>query len=259
MDNFRPLHTAIKVLAASVALGNIPAGPAAATTNMEQPAANAALSITAQDGSYDIGLVLGTQLVSNGLAKRLSRDALIHGIDDALAGKIASSAQRDAAQQFSRGVRETLAAQNAKLAHDFLEKNAREKGVMRLPSGLQYRILTAGDPKSAPPGPLDQVSVRYRASLQDGTEFDRSADHMQPALFRLSSVIQGWREALSAMKPGAKWQVFVPPELGYGAHPPSPIPPGSLLIYELELLQVSGPPPMPRDSAPRIPMPSAGS
>jgi len=239
----------------SMPIGAI-ASLAAGAASVESPAVNAPPPVTAIDGSYDIGLVLGTQLTSNGLGRTLAREALIRGIDDALAGKLASPAQREAAQRFSRSTREALAAQNAKSAQVFLEKNAREKGVTSLPSGLQYRVLAAGDPQAAPPGPTDQVTVRYRASLSDGTELDRSADRAQPAVFRLNSVIPGWREALSAMKPGAKWQVFVPPEMAYGANSPPPIPPGSLLIYELELLQVSGPPPMPRD-LPQKPKPGA--
>jgi FKBP-type peptidyl-prolyl cis-trans isomerase FklB len=168
----------------------------------------------------------------------IAREALVGGIEAALGGKLPSAEQKDAAQQFVHAARTALADRNSGLARSFLEENAREKGVTTLPSGLQYRVLAEGDPKAPPPGPRDQITVRYRASLADGTEIDRSDEHSQPAAFKLNSVIKGWREALSAMRPGAKWRVFVPPELGYGTNSPPPIPPGSLLVYELELLQV---------------------
>jgi FKBP-type peptidyl-prolyl cis-trans isomerase FklB len=200
--------------------------------------APAAPTIAPADGSYDVGLMIGSQLANSGLGATIAREALLSGIEAALAGKLPSAAQRDSAQQFMHATRTALADRNSGLARSFLEKNAREKGVTTLRSGLQYRVLTEGDPKAPLPGPQDQITVRYRASLADGTEIDRSDEHSQPAAFRLNSVIKGWREALSAMRPGAKWQVFVPPELGYGANSPPPIPPGSLLVYELELLQV---------------------
>lgn len=129
-----------------------------------------------------------------------------------------------------------------------------------MPSGLQYRVLHEGDPKAPLPGPQDQITARYRASLADGTEIDRSDEHAQPAVFRLNSVIKGWREALSAMRPGAKWQLFEPPELGYGANSPPPIPPGSLLVYELEVIQVEAIKPVsPEMMKPRYPNPDQPS
>jgi FKBP-type peptidyl-prolyl cis-trans isomerase FklB len=207
--------------------------------------------------SYDIGLMLGTQLSSNGLGATLSREALVRGLEDALAGKLPTPEQRQAAQQFMHAARSAFAQRNAELAHTFMDKNARESGVKTLPSGLQYRVLAAGDPKAPMPGPQDQVALRYRASLTDGTPIDRSDDHAQPAVFRMNSVIKGWREALSVMRVGAKWQVFVPPELGYGANSPAPIPPGSALIYELELLSVEAPGPAPAElMKPRTPKPA---
>jgi len=204
----------------------------------------AAPTVAPIEGSYDVGLMIGSQLANSGLSVTLSRVDLQRGIEAALAGKMPTPAEKDAAQQFMHGARTALTERNTALAREFLEKNAREKGVAVFPSGLQYRVLAAGDPKAPLPGPQDQITVRYRASLADGTEIDRSDEHAQPAAFKLNSVIKGWREALSAMRPGAKWQVFVPPELGYGANSPPPIPPGSLLIYELELLQVDAAKPL---------------
>ena len=240
-------HASGGVLAAGLLLSVVGAG-----ATMALPPTNAALAqrdpnpasapapptIAPTDGSYDVGLMIGSQLANSGLGQTVSREALRRGIEAALGGKLPSTAQKEAAQQFMHAARVALAGRNSELAKTFLEKNAREKGVASLPSGLQYRVLAEGDPKGPLPGPQDQIIVRYRATLADGTEFDRSDEHAQPAAFKLNSVIKGWREALSAMRPGAKWQVFVPPDLGYGANSPPSIPPGSLLVYELELLQV---------------------
>ncbi len=199
--------------------------------------------VSSEAGSFDLGLVLGNQLAHNGLAATISRAELQRGIEAALGGKLPSTEQKDAALQFMHTARDAYALHNANLGHAFLEKNSRKGGITTLPSGLQYKVLAQGDPKASVPGPKDQISVRYVARLADGTEIDRSDDHAQPAVFRLDSVIKGWSEALSAMRPGAKWQVFVPPELGYGANSPPAIPPGSVLVYELELLGVDAPKP----------------
>jgi len=193
----------------------------------------------AEVSSYDLGLMFGNQLVNNGFGKAASRKELVRGIDEALAGKIPTAEQREAVQQFSRANREALAASNAKLAKEFLARNAHAPGVTTMPSGLQYRVLAAGAPKAAPAAPTDQVTLRYRLSLADGTVLDRSEDHPQyQPVFRVNRVIPAWREALLAMRPGASWQLFVPPDLGYGANSPPPIPPGALLIFDLDLLNV---------------------
>jgi len=233
-------------LAACIVLGLTAAAPAAlALPPVPQQAAALApgraqepRAAPVQDFSYDVGLLIGNQLANNGLGATLSRQALVRGISEALDGKLPSVRQRDDAQQFSHAGRKALTERNAQLAHQFLDKNAHERGISTLASGLQYRVLAAGNVTAPLPGPQDQITLRYRASLPDGTEIDRSDDHGQPATFRLDAVIQGWREALSAMRPGDKWQIFVPPELSYGANSPPPIPPGSLLVYELELLRV---------------------
>jgi FKBP-type peptidyl-prolyl cis-trans isomerase len=178
--------------------------------------------------------------VNNGFGKAASRKELMRGIDEALAGKIPTAEQREAVQQFSRANREALAASNAKLAKEFLARNAHAAGITTLPSGLQYRVLAAGTATAAPPAPTDQVTLQYRLSLADGTVLDRSEDHPQhQPVFRVERVIPAWREALLAMRPGAKWQLFVPPDLGYGANSPPPIPPGALLIFDLDLLNVA--------------------
>ena len=101
---------------------------------------------------------------------------------------------------------------------------AKLKGVKTTTSGLQYQILIPGDSKAASPKLADTVTVQYRGKLLDGTEFDSSYARNQPATFPVNGVIQGWQEVLPLMKPGSKWKVVVPPELGYGSTPRPGIP-----------------------------------
>jgi FKBP-type peptidyl-prolyl cis-trans isomerase FklB len=199
---------------------------------------------SADTASYEIGLLLGSQLRNNGVESTLSVDALQRGLKESLQGKTPTSEERDEAMRFMRAAHQTLLEKNQHAAKDFLAKNAKQPGVVSLPSGLQYRVLTAGDTAAKSPGPTDQVTVRYRASLSDGKEFDRSESHDRPASFRVNTTFKAWQEAFQAMKPGAKWQLFVPPELGYGSNTPPGVAPGSLLIYELELLKVEPAPPV---------------
>jgi len=102
-------------------------------------------------------------------------------------------------------------------------------------------VLSPGDANSASPKPTDQVTVQYRGRLLNGTEFDSSYSHGQSASFRVNAVIKGWQEALPLMKPGAKWELFVPPDLAYELNSPMTIPPGSLLVFDLELVKVTPP------------------
>jgi FKBP-type peptidyl-prolyl cis-trans isomerase FklB len=198
-------------------------------------------------GSYSVGLLFGEQLHATGVGDVLSVPAMTQGLQDALAGKASTPQDRERIQQFMRAARETVAKRNAAAAAEVLARNAHEKGVRTTNSGLQYRVLVAGNAKAASPQPNDQVMVNYRGRLIDGTEFDSSYARGQPATFTPSGVIRGWQEALGMMKPGAKWQIWVPPELGYGDASRPPIPPNSLLIFEVELVSVRGP------DAPRSP------
>jgi len=227
--------------------GQEPAG-AAGRSAAAVPGATADIAPEAPDtpvspgvASYDIGLMLGRQLYQNGLGSGARQDELVRGLKEGLAGKVATDEQRKAANQFIKSGRDAVTERNQREAHDFLEKNAKAPGVRTTASGLQYRVLAEGNPAGHSPGANDEVTVQYRAALSDGVEFDSSFVHGQPATLRMSSIIKGWREALSMMRPGAKWQLFVPPDLAYGNSPPPAVPPGSLLIYELELVRVEPP------------------
>ena len=209
------------------------------------PAAKGAQTApSAADSSYQIGVLLGNQLEHNGLSHKVTLEELVRGLKAGLTGHEQTTAERDSTLHFMRSALEALADSNKTAAHDFLARNAKEPGIQSMPSGLQYRVLAAGESSGKPPSPTDQVTVRYRASLLDGREFDRSETHDRPATFRVNSVFKAWQEAFQTMKPGAKWQLFVPPELGYGVSTPPGVPPGSLLIYELELLKVEPAPPV---------------
>ncbi len=211
------------------------AAPGAATA-----ATAAAPQVAPEVASYDVGLMLGRQLYQNGLRETIRQDALVRGLKDGLAGRIATSEQSHEAGRFIQANRDALTAINEREARAFLARNAQAAGVVTLASGLQYRVLADGAGAAAPRA-TDEVTVRYRAALADGTELDSSHAHGHAATVRVGSVIKGWREALLSMKPGARWQLFVPPDLGYGAAPPPAFPPGALLIYELELVGIEPP------------------
>jgi FKBP-type peptidyl-prolyl cis-trans isomerase len=126
---------------------------------------------------------------------------------------------------------------NKKEGVEFLTANKSKEGVVMLPSGLQYKILTAGSgPK---PTASDTVVCNYRGTLISGAEFDSSYKRGQPASFPVNGVIKGWTEALQLMPVGSKWQLFVPSELGYGDRGAgADIGPGATLIFEVELLSI---------------------
>jgi FKBP-type peptidyl-prolyl cis-trans isomerase FklB len=129
------------------------------------------------------------------------------------------------------------AARNLAEGKAFLAENGRKQGVKTLPSGLQYRVLKEGSGRSPKAG--DTVSVHYRGSFIDGTEFDSSYNRGKPADLQVDGVIPGWTEALQLMKEGARWRLFVPPDLAYGERGQgSRIPANSILIFEIELISV---------------------
>jgi FKBP-type peptidyl-prolyl cis-trans isomerase len=134
------------------------------------------------------------------------------------------------------GIAEAAAAKNEAAAAQYLARNGKEKGVITTPSGLEYKVIAAGDKKAPPITATDQVTVNYRGKLLDGTEFDSSYERGVPATFPVNGVIKGWQEALVLMKPGAKYELFIPPALAYGPQPKPRIPGGSLLIFDVELI-----------------------
>ena len=130
------------------------------------------------------------------------------------------------------------AATNKQQGDAFLDANKAKEGVVTLPSGLQYKVLTEG--KGPKPAAQDTVECNYKGTLIDGTEFDSTAKHGgKPATFPVSGVIKGWTEALQLMPVGSKWQLFIPSDLAYGARGAGGvIGPGSTLIFEVELVSI---------------------
>jgi len=195
--------------------------------------------------SYAIGVNMIGNLKTQGIDYDL--DLLIQGMKDAAAGgKMLMSEgelQKSTVVYFNdlkrkqAEVRATTAAANKKEGEAFLVENKSKEGVVTLPSGLQYKILKTGDGKI--PTDADTVECHYRGTLVNGTEFGNSHHTGNPATFKLTSVIPGWREALKLMPVGSTWQLYIPSELGYGERGSSgSIGPNATLVYEVELIAI---------------------
>jgi FKBP-type peptidyl-prolyl cis-trans isomerase len=157
-------------------------------------------------------------------------------IEDFEAGGIIQSFIMNKNQNMEAEMQEQ-GAENLEKANAFLELNKTKEGIISTQSGLQYRIIEEGN--GSVPGETDKVVVHYKGTLTDGTQFDSSIDRGEPATFEVNMVIKGWTEVLQLMKEGSKYQVFIPPSLGYGARSAGDmIPPNSVLIFDMELIEV---------------------
>jgi FKBP-type peptidyl-prolyl cis-trans isomerase FklB len=230
-----------------------PAKKAPAKTGTAKPAAAKASS-----PSYSVGVSMGEQLRASGVPPELiNSQELSQGVHDAVSGK-ATLTDKD--RENIRGLVNAVGESNHAAAARFLAENGKKPDVVTTASGLEYKVLNAGNGES--PKKTDEVTVNYRGKLLNGTEFDSSYRRGQPATFPVNGVIAGWTEALGLMKPGAKWELFVPPQLAYDMQSRPPIPPGSLLIFEVELLSVKAsgapaqPSPAPQAQAPPQAQPS---
>jgi FKBP-type peptidyl-prolyl cis-trans isomerase len=205
-----------------------------------------------QKASYSLGVLMGTQLRQLGLTTQsVEFNEIAKGLHDVVKGTVkAGDADRQNVQALVLKTRATASVKNQAAAARFLAANAKRKGVVTTASGLQYRIVRPGS--GAPPSPTDEVTVNYRGSLLDGTVFDSSYERGQPVTFPVNHVIKGWQEALVMMKPGAKWELYIPPGLAYGDDSPPPIPPGSLLKFDVELLSVKPASASPGGAGPNI-------
>ncbi|MDY6993172.1 MAG: FKBP-type peptidyl-prolyl cis-trans isomerase, partial [Pseudomonadota bacterium] len=177
----------------------------------------------------------------------INLDILIRGMSDALGDKEPLLSEEEINKVLTNFQRERIAKQaqqrkqaaeeNMKKSEAFLAENKAKEGVKTLESGLQYKVVTPGE--GEPPKATDKVTVHYKGTLIDGTEFDSSYQRGKPASFAVNRVIKGWTEALQLMKPGAKWQLFIPPQLAYGERgAPGKIGPNETLLFEVELLAV---------------------
>lgn len=195
--------------------------------------------------SYAMGVEIGKKLKRAPL--ELDAELVSRGLKDALTGGnrlLTESDHRAAWMTIQAGfranqaeARNQLAVKNKKAGEAFLAENKTKEGVVTLESGLQYKVLKAGDGKK--PDAADTVVCHYRGTLVDGKEFGSSLERGQPPTFALKRVIKGWNEALQLMPVGSKWQLFVPPSLAYGARGALPrIGPNATLVFELELLAI---------------------
>jgi FKBP-type peptidyl-prolyl cis-trans isomerase FklB len=234
------------------------AKPATGAKTAQTPAAKTGAGTTArttapltlktqtQKSSYAIGMNIGRNL------KRDSVDVdpavLLRGLKDALAGnkllltddeaKAALTALQTEVRAKEEAKAKAAALENKQAGEAFLAANKTKEGVVTLPSGLQYKIITAGTgPK---PTAEDTVVCHYRGTLVDNTEFDSSYKRKEPLKIPVGGVIKGWTEAIQLMPVGSKWQLFIPSDLAYGERgaPGSPIGPNSTLIFEVELISI---------------------
>jgi FKBP-type peptidyl-prolyl cis-trans isomerase FklB len=228
------------------------AGAAAAQKAVAQSASAPdapALTSPKDKRSYAIGVDIGVTLMKQSLD--VDAALLVRGLQDTLAGTKALlttdevraeiAKLNNEMQQKRAAAMQQLAENNKKAGEAFLAENKAKEGVVALPSGLQYKILKAGDGQK--PTAADTVSCHYRGTLVDGTEFDSSAKHNnQPLTIPVSGVIKGWTEALQLMPVGSEWQLVIPSDLAYGERGMGPIGPNSTLVFEIELLSIKDKP-----------------
>jgi FKBP-type peptidyl-prolyl cis-trans isomerase len=218
--------------------------PAAASTPAPQAEAKL-LPSEKERGSYALGIEFGRRLRQQSM--ELDAELVSRGLSDALAGgstlltegelKAAMLAIQSRLRDTQQREQSELAERNRKEGEAFLIENKSKEGVVTLESGLQYKVLKAGD--GAKPASEDTVVCHYRGTFLDGTEFDSSAKRQKAGSFPLRSVIRGWKEALQLMPVGSKWQLFVPPNLAYGERgSKSRIGPNKTLVFEVELLSI---------------------
>jgi FKBP-type peptidyl-prolyl cis-trans isomerase FklB len=207
-------------------------------------ASGVALKNKADSVGYSLGYNLGEFLKANGV-KDLPADVNVELMVKAV--KLALSNEKSpltreqcsmAINSFVENKRTESVSKNKETGAKFLEENKKKPGVVALPSGLQYQVITMGTgPK---PTANDRVQVHYHGTLIDGTVFDSSMDRGEPIVHNANGFIAGWNEALLLMPTGSKWKLFIPSDLAYGDAGAGPqIPPGSTLIFDIELLKVN--------------------
>ena len=194
--------------------------------------------------SYAVGWDIGEDIQRRGA--EFDVETLIAAIRDSAAGndpqvpaeemvamltELQQKVRQEQAEAFQK-----LADENQAAADEFLEANKAKNGIVVLPSGVQYRIIDEGE--GARPGMEDTVKVHYRGSKLSGLEFDSSFARGVPEEFPVNTVLRGWQEVLPLMKTGATWQIFVPPELAFGARGNPPVGPNEALMFDLKLVEI---------------------
>ena len=205
-----------------------------------------AQDVTTEKGklSYAVGWDIGADIKRR--STEFDVESLISAIRDVVADsepKVSAEEMRTLLTALQEKVRaeqveqfRALSEKNQAESEAFLEANKSKTGIVVLPSGVQYRIIEEGD--GARPGMESKVSVHYRGSMKDGREFDSSFARGTPEEFTVNSVLQGWQEVLPLMKAGSTWQIFIPPELAFGARGNPPVGPNEALMFDLKLVEI---------------------
>lgn len=195
-----------------------------------------------QQIGYTIGTQMGRQLAVT--KADINLDALKQGMEDVFSGaklKLTDDQMRQAITMYQESMKKVQMAQMQTIKKEsiaFLAENKKKKGVITLPSGLQYKVIKSGSGKVSPKA-TDTVVTHYHGMLIDGTVFDSSVQRGEPVSFPVNRVIAGWTEALQKMKVGDKWQLVIPSELAYGeSGTPPKIGPGATLVFDVELLEI---------------------
>lgn len=191
--------------------------------------------------SYCVGMSMGGSLMQQDLGE-LSPEIIAEAISDIFSGKelkFTPQQANDIIQQFVSEQGAAKYGKNKETGEVFLKENGMRSEVKVTASGLQYEVINEGE--GAMPGPEDQVTVHYHGTLIDGTVFDSSVSRGEPATFGVNQVIKGWTEALQLMNKGAKYRLYIPQDLAYGAnpHPGGPIEPFMALVFDVELIEIA--------------------
>ncbi|HAN77771.1 MAG TPA: peptidylprolyl isomerase [Bacteroidales bacterium] len=193
----------------------------------------------AEKFGYALGMSVGTSLAQQQITNIVS-DAFITGFEHANLGKETQLSLNEAnalINAYVQNLRAEKGNQNLKEGIHFLNENKAKPGIVEMPSGLQYRVVKPGTGNM--PKATDTVSVHYRGTLINGTEFDSSYSRNQPAQFPVNGVIKGWTEALQLMNSGSIWELFIPAHLAYGTNAPGGIIEANMtLLFTVELLEI---------------------
>ena len=220
---------------------------AAAAMSLAMSTAIAASSLTTEMDklSYSIGADLGKNFKKQGID--ISPAAMAQGMQDGMSGgqlKLTDAQMKEVLNKFQKDLMMKRSAEfnkkseeNKQKGEAFLKQNKGKEGIVTLPSGLQYKVLTKGD--GSKPSKDDMVTVEYTGKLLDGQVFDSTEKTGKPATFKVSQVIPGWTEALQLMPAGSVWEVYVPSDLAYGPRSVGgPIGPNETLIFQIHLISV---------------------
>lgn len=190
--------------------------------------------------SYTVGVNIGSGIKNS--AQEFDPEVFYEGVQDALKDKplkLTPDEMKQTVMNMQAKKQEELrqkAETNLEEQKKFLEENGKKEGVVTLPSGLQYKVISEGAGPS--PTVTDRIRINYRGTFPNGEEFDSSAKRNEPAELQINKTIKGWQEALPLMKVGSKWELYIPSELAYGTMGQQRIPPNQLLIFEVELLEI---------------------